>query len=196
MLKCRKVAVTGNVACGKSTVCRLLKELGAEWFSADEAVHQLLAQDPAIIHQVVEWLGKEVWQEGHLDRSLMARIVFNNPSLLRGLERILHPAVRSLMEQAYQQSTQPLFVAEIPLLFEGGEDASFDATVFVDTPEEVCRKRFHKGPEEFDRRQSRLLPASIKREKATYILNNHGSLDELKQEVLHLYLTLQGADAR
>lgn len=196
MLDCKKVAVTGNVACGKSTVCRLLEELGAEWFSADEAVHLLLSRDPVIIHKVVEWLGPEVWKEEHLDRSLIAKIVFNNPSLLRGLERILHPAVRSLMEQTYQQSTKPLFIAEIPLLFESGGKDLFDAIILIDTPEKVCKTRFNQGPEEFDRRQNCLLPASIKRDQSTYILNNQGSLDELKQEVLHLYSTLQGADAR
>lgn len=68
MLKLSRVAVTGSIASGKSTVCHLFKELGAYTISADEIVHELLVPDSPLGRSVVELLGREIIKDGFLDK--------------------------------------------------------------------------------------------------------------------------------
>jgi len=135
MLIFRKGAVTGGLSCGKSTVCRILKELGAYVMSADEIVHKLLSPKTDIGQKVVNLIGAEILIDGQIDRSVIAKKVFNQPHLLQSLENLLHPAVQEEIEteSAYVESNQlaSVFIAEIPLLFETGGERFFDFTIAV-----------------------------------------------------------------
>src|SRR5271157_2236178 len=106
MLKVRKIAVTGGLSAGKTTVCQLFKELGAYVISADEIVHQLLSPGTPTAQQVVNLLGSDVLQSKQLDRSKIAAIVFSQKDHLNALEAILHPAVFNEIEQRYQHVIQ------------------------------------------------------------------------------------------
>ena len=130
------MAVTGPFASGKSTFVRLLGELGAETVSADEVVHDLLASDKGTIARVVERFGDDVLGEGGVDRKALGRRVFGDPEALRDLEEILHPQVRRETARRVAASGADLFVAEVPLLFEGGTGGDYDLTVAVVVPEE------------------------------------------------------------
>src|SRR5918997_194283 len=114
------VAVTGSFASGKSTFVNILGELGAETVSADEIVHDLLAADEQTISLVAERFGREVLKERGVDRRALGRRVFGDSEALRDLEEILHPLVRRETDRRIAASGAGLFVAEIPLLFEGG----------------------------------------------------------------------------
>ena len=133
------IAVTGPFASGKSTFVRLLGELGAETVSADEIVHDLLAEDRTTISRVVEQFGDDVRGERGVDRRTLGRKVFGDPEALRDLEDILHPLVRRETLRRIAVSEAGLFVAEVPLLFEGGSSADYDYTVAVVMPEERRR---------------------------------------------------------
>ena len=85
MLKIKKVAVTGGLAAGKTTVCQLFKELGACVVSADEIVHQLLSPGTAVGQQVVSLLGSDIISDQGLDRKKIAAKVFSQPDLLLSL---------------------------------------------------------------------------------------------------------------
>ena len=130
------VAVTGPFASGKSTFVRLLGQLGAETVSADEIVHDLLAEDERTISRVVERFGEDVLGENGVDRRALGRRVFGDPAALRDLEEILHPQVRRETRRRVVASGADLFVAEVPLLFEGGTGSDYDYTVAVTVPEE------------------------------------------------------------
>ncbi len=197
MLKLRKVAVTGGLSCGKSSVCHLLKNLGAYVVSADEIVHQLLSTHTTLGQDVIKLLGSDIVVNGYIDRKRMAQLVFHNTALLQGLETLLHPAVRDEIEKYYQQVKNPpykLFVAEIPLLYETGGEGDYDATIVVTAFPEVCRERFKAStgyPDaEFDRRMERQWDVPQKVKKATYVISNNGNLDELKKSVETLFSTL------
>src|ERR1700733_7337913 len=130
MLKLRKIAVTGGLSCGKSSVCRIFKELGATVVSADEIVHQLLSPQVSFGQQVIMLMGPDIVVKGQIDRSRIAKKVFNNRTLLNSLEKILHPAVNNEIENLYQTALakhkDKIFVAEIPLLYES-DFGQFDA---------------------------------------------------------------------
>ena len=129
------VAVTGPFASGKSTFVRILGELGAETASADEIVHDLLAGDEDAIARVVERFGEDILDERGVNRRALGRKVFGDPEALRDLEGILHPLVRRETDRRIQDSRAGLFVAEIPLLFEGGRSGAFDALSDLDLEE-------------------------------------------------------------
>lgn len=199
MLKLKKVAITGGLSCGKSSVCRILKELGAYVVSADKIVHQLLSSDTSLAQEIVRLLGPSIIVNQKLDRSRIANIVFQDLELLKALEAIIHPAVDKEIEQEYQkQQTNPhlppLFIVEIPLLFECEGQKNYDTTIVVTADLENCSKRFKEATGydqiEFNKRMARQLPLSEKAMLADYVITNNGTLSELHQKTKILYQSL------
>lgn len=198
MLILSKVAVTGGLACGKSSVCRIFKELGAYVVSADEIVHQLLSPDTPVGQKVIDLLGADVVNNRQIDRSKIAKKVFNQPALLQALENILHPSVREEVERQYQliktHSSFPLFVAEIPLLFESSHLGQFHYTIAVIADAEVCQQRFINSTgydaEEFIKRMNRQLPNDEKAKRADFVIVNDGSVEALKDQVKEIYFKI------
>jgi dephospho-CoA kinase len=183
------VAVTGPFASGKSTFVRILGELGAETASADEIVHDLLAGDEDAIARVVERFGEDILDERGVNRRALGRKVFGDPEALRDLEGILHPLVRRETDRRIQDSRAGLFVAEIPLLFEGGRSGAFGYTVAVTVPEERRRAwAAERGVDEEALRaiEARQLGQEEKARRADVVVQNDGGLDKLREQAEEL----------
>jgi dephospho-CoA kinase len=179
------IAVTGPLASGKSTFVELLGELGAETVSADEVVHYLLGEDDETIARVVERFGEGVRGESGIDRKALGQVVFGDSEALKNLEEILHPRVRTETERRAAGSGADLFVAEIPLLFEGGGEERFDFTVAVTSPEERRRSwAEERGTEEEQRRaiEDRQFSQEEKARRADVVVENDGDLDKLREQ--------------
>lgn len=179
MLRSKKMAVTGQPGSGKSTVCGFLAESGAEVISSDQIAHQLLDPHTECGKQVIALFGKEIVDNGKFDREKIAEVVFSNPAGLEKLEKIIHPRVLEEIEKRFQKTKAALFVVEIPLLFELGWEKFFDQTLLVVSNRKAA----------FMERLWRFLPTETKREKADIIIENNGSLDELKKQVFKLLTT-------
>ena len=183
------IAVTGPFASGKSTFVRLLGELGAETVSADEIVHDLLADDRTTISRVLERFGDDVRGERGVNRRVLGRKVFGDPEALRDLEDILHPLVRRETQRRIAVSEAGLFVAEVPLLFEGGSSADYDYTVAVVVPEERRRAwAAERGVDEASLMaiETRQLPQEEKARRADIVVQNDGDVDKLKKQAEEL----------
>jgi dephospho-CoA kinase len=183
------IAVTGPFASGKSTFVRLLGELGAETVSADEIVHDLLAEDRTTISRVVERFGDDVRGERGVDRRTLGRKVFGDPEALRDLEDILHPLVRRETQRRIAVSEADIFVAEVPLLFEGGSGADYDYTVAVVVPEE--RRRAWAAERGVDEAalmaiETRQLLQEEKARRADIVVQNDGDVDKLRKQAEEL----------
>jgi len=190
MLKVLKIAVTGGLACGKSSICAFLKELGAYILSADEIVHQLLFSDINLGKEIVALLGEDVQGSQGLDREAIAEKVFKDPQLLKRLEELVHPVVLREIKREAEKTKVPLFVVEIPLLFETGAEKYFDYTVVVVADEQRCHGRSSFDDEEYDRRMARQWKIEEKRKKADYVIENNGSLEELQEQALKFHQRL------
>ena len=183
------IAVTGPFASGKSTFVGLLGQLGAETVSADEIVHDLLAEDKATISRVVERFGDDVRGEQGVDRRTLGRKVFGDQEALRDLEDILHPLVRRETQRRVAVSEAGLFVAEVPLLFEGGSSADYDCTVAVVVPEE--RRRAWAAERGVDEAalaaiETRQLGQEEKARRADVVVQNDGDVDKLRRQAEEL----------
>jgi dephospho-CoA kinase len=194
MLSLRKIAVTGGLSSGKSTVCCFFKELGAYVVSADDIVHQLLSSRTDLGQEIISLLGNEIVVDGNIDRKLIAKQVFNNQALLMSLENLLHPAVMAEIENQYRQIQKqgkaPLFVAEIPLLFEASAEEDFDHIIVVLSSSSISRHRFISAgntSEEYDKRMARQLAPEEKARRADYVINNKGTKQELKTIVTGIF---------
>lgn len=200
MLKLRKIAVTGNIASGKTTVCMLFKELGAYTLSADEIVHQLLSPETDLGQKIISLLGADVIVKGELCREEIAKKVFLDKRLLYRLEELLHPEVQKKIETRYQEiasleSQYCLFIVEMPLLFESKQESFYDTTIAVIADEKIRKKRFlQKGrysKEEFHHREDRLLTQDEKAKRADFLLENNATKEALKEAVTKLFKQLK-----
>jgi len=193
----KKIAVTGGIAAGKSVVCQVFQKLGAYVVSADQIAHYLL-NTSAIFQKVVALLGDDVAYDGTIDRKKVAAKVFHNPDLLQKLESFMHPAIFTFIDERYTEAAEkkeyPFFVAEIPLLFETGKEATYDETICILSPHEKCIERFSKigfNRDEYKARMKRHLPPSVKAKKATHVLHNSGSLEDLQIKAKKLFYKIQ-----
>ncbi len=191
----KKIAVTGGIASGKTTVCRLFEELGAYYVSADEIVHQLLVPTTDLGQKVIALLGDDIVVGESLSRERIAQKVFDDPQLLRTFEKWIHPEVQRVIDSKYKTISPqkyPLFVAEVPLLFEAHLEGHYDLVIVVKGEEKVCRERFDqqfKG--EYTRRTQRLMPIEEKIQKAAVVIDNNGTLENLRQNIQPLFIALK-----
>ena len=194
------IAVTGPLACGKSTFVRILGELGAETISADALVHDLLLDDEKTIRRITGRFGEGVLgEDGGVDRRALAGVVFGDTEALKDLEGILHPLVREETDRRISASSAEVFVAEIPLLFEGERSGQFDLTVAVTAPEER-RKAWaaERGMGEEQRRaiEARQLSQEEKARRADVVVENDLDLDKLKDQAKGLFERVRGENGR
>ena len=183
------MAVTGPLASGKSVFVTMLGDLGAETVSSDEIVHDLLAEDAEVIAAVTRRFGEEVRGERGIDRKALAREVFGDAQALQDLEEILHPRVREETDRRAAASDAALFVAEIPLLFEGEStrtpSGQFDVTVAVTAPDERrwgWTEERGMDEEQVHAIEARQLSGEEKALRADVVVQNDGDLDKLKEQ--------------
>jgi dephospho-CoA kinase len=138
---------------------------------------------------VVERFGSDVLGDGGVDRRALGRKVFGDPEALRDLEDILHPLVRRETGRRVAASGADLFVAEVPLLFEGESSGAYDHTVAVVVPEERRRAwAAERGVDEAALRaiEARQLPQEEKARRADIVVQNDGGVDKLKRQAEEL----------
>ncbi len=199
MLKIKRVAITGSLASGKTTVCNFFQEWGACVVSADALLHQAFSCNSSIRQRVCRLFGDTILEEESINRSKIAEIVQHSPDLLEQLETICHPYVNQEIQKRYKEVCDKgdhfLFVAEMPLLFESRHSFKewFDVTILVFSSEKQARQRYlEKGgtAEQFEFRESRRMSLEEKNTLVNYTLPNNGSLELLKRRAKVLFKKL------
>jgi len=183
--------LTGGIGSGKSTVAELLEEYGVPVVSADELSRVVVAPGSEGLRLVVEKFGAEILgDDGGLDRRKMASVVFRDPERRRELEAILHPRIRDRFEQvldALEKAGHEVAVYEVPLLFERNLQGDMKAVILVTAPMDVrvarVRARDDVTETEVRARIAAQMDEDQKRRRADYIIENNGSLDDVRREV-------------
>jgi dephospho-CoA kinase len=199
MSRPRHVALTGNIASGKSTVARLLAAQGATVIDADQLAREVVAPGTPGLAAVVDHFGPGVLAtDGTLDRAALRRRVFRDATAREALNAIVHPAVARLRDVRVREAEEAgarVIVSEIPLLFEVGLEHAFDGVVLVDAPPAVRRDRLVRDRGlSVDEAQAMIdaqWPADRKRAGATWVIDNDGPPAQLPERVAALWTALQ-----
>ena len=179
------VGLTGGLGSGKSTALEALGRLGAATLSTDEVVHELYA-GPDVRDAVVARWGEDVAPGGVVDRSAIARHAFADPGERAWLEGMIWPLVGARVAAFREEALRadpppPAAVVETPLLFEAGLDGMYDATIAVIADEEVRSARAGaRGHAAVDERAARQLTQEEKAARATHVVRNDGTVQELE----------------
>ena len=127
-----KVGITGGIGSGKSTVCKVFRIMGIPVFEADPVAKQLMNTDPLIREQLVRLFGEAVYlHDQTIDRKHLAGIVFNDSSLLKKLNAIVHPAVQNAFDEWCLKQQSPYVLHEAAILFESGFYKFMDKTITI-----------------------------------------------------------------
>jgi dephospho-CoA kinase len=182
------VGLTGGIGAGKSEALAALERLGAATLSTDAVVHELYRTDE-LRDALVERLGDEVAPGGSIDRSAVAAKVFEDPEQREWLEDELWPRVGRRVwewreEQERRDPPPKAAVVEVPLLFESGMDKAFDSTIAVVADETVRAERAgERGHEGVASRTSRQLSQDEKAQRADFVVENDGTLEQLEAKM-------------
>lgn len=192
-----RVGLTGGVASGKSTVAAILAELGAVVIDADQLAREVVEPGTPGLEAVLAEFGDDLLtDDGRLDRPALGTIVFSDEPARRRLEAILHPLIRARSAEIEAAAAEDaLVVHDIPLLAESGQAEHFEAVIVVDVPVETQVERMvrDRGWTEVDARARIAAQASReeRRAVATYVVENTGTRDDLRDRVTEVVESLQ-----
>lgn len=189
MLTLKKIAVTGGIASGKTSVCHILKTHGACTLNSDQIIHHLLEEDQHCFNEIVTLLGNGILTKGKIDRTKVAKIVFKDAEKLDALEKILHPKLFAMIDKEFERvkdgKTFNCFVVEMPLVQEIDQTKKFDHIVAVIAKEEHAKRRL-TDPASYEIRMNRQWDPEKKAKHADYVIINNGTMEELKQNTLEM----------
>ena len=193
-----RVGLTGGIGSGKSEVAAILASLGALVIDADELAREAVAPGSDGLRRIGERWPAVIGPDGSLDRAALAAVVFGDPAEREALNGIVHPAVRALgAKREARAAAGQVVVHEVPLLFETGFDRSCDATVLVVAATERRIERIERrsglGRNEIARRMAAQVDPAEAARRATYVIRNDGSLQDLRQKTVAVWEALAKA---
>lgn len=194
------VALTGGIASGKSTVVRMLRELGAEVVDADVLAREVVSPGEPALAEIVAAFGEEVLlPSGELDRKKLGGLVFSDPERRERLNAIVHPRVRERirhrLEEIRAENQEAVVVLDVPLLFDIPlpDLEALPAVVVYASPEtqlQRLRERDGLAQDEAERRLRAQRPLREKLGRARWVVDNDGDLDRTREQVERLWAEL------
>ena len=182
-----RIALTGSIGMGKSTVAAMFERAGVPVFDADAVVRSLQGPGGALVERIGQSFPGTV-ANGLLDRDRLAAIVLEDAEKLAELERIVHPAVRDARQAFIDKNRETLAVLfDIPLLFETGAATEFDKVIVVSAPANIQRSRVLSRPgmteEKLDAILQRQMPDEEKRARADFVIDTSADLSTTETQV-------------
>ena len=199
------VGLTGGIACGKSTVARMLEEKGAVLIDFDELAHAVQETEGAVWREIVRHFGEEILREDRtIDRTKLGEMVFADREKRELLNRLVHPAIfeewQRLLAEIRARHENAIVVSDIPLLIEAGLKEMVDVVLLVYiAPEEQIRRIMSRdgfSREEAETRLAAQMPIDEKLGWADIVIRNQGSPDETRRAVSEVWVELNIREKR
>ncbi|MFV1467613.1 MULTISPECIES: dephospho-CoA kinase [Idiomarina] len=186
------VGVTGGIGSGKSAATAEFEKLGITVVDADVVARQVVMPGTPCLQAIAEHFGNQLLTEGgELNRKALRQRVFSNPREKEWLNKLLHPAIRQELISQLEQADSPYVILSAPLLLENGLEKYCQRVLVVDVPESLQISRTIQRDDSPKKEVEAIMKAQLSRserlEKANDVLNNDGSLEQLKQQVLQLH---------
>lgn len=190
------VGLTGGIGSGKSMCAKIFEIIGIPVYYSDDRAKMLMVNDKNIVAQLIAIFGPNSYcADGSLNRPHLSQAIFNDATLLKKMNSVVHPAVRNdfILWHTQHSHDTPYTIQESALLFETGSYKFFDSIILVDAPKELRIKRVKQRDQvsrkEVLKRMDKQLPAKFKRSKSNYIIKNNGKKSVIRQ-VLEVHLSL------
>ncbi len=193
MNKTRIIGVTGGVGAGKSTVLGYIKDnYNCLVIFSDDVANDIKKKGYPAYDKLVELLGEEILgPDKEIDRSKMAKAIFNNENKLKNVNNILHPAVNeyiiNIIENERNRNVYDFVFVEAALLIENGYDQIVDELWYIYASEETRRQRLKASRGYSDEKITDILSSQLKddtfREYCNFVVDNSGSLEEAAKEI-------------
>lgn len=185
-----KLGVTGGIGSGKTTACRVFNVLGVPVFSADAEAKEVMDIDTGIILRINTIAGKNLYENGSLDRTELARLIFNNDRLLEKVNALVHPVVFSRFREWEKKQDSPYVIMEAAILFESGASKIVDRILTVMAPmEERVNRVIHRSNltrEQVMERMRNQMGDNQRIEGSDYVINNSEN-DMIIPEILRIH---------
>lgn len=186
------IGLTGGIGSGKSAVAEQFRELGIEVVDADQASRQVVQPGSPALAKIAEHFGAEVLlSSGELNRPALRKIVFDNENERRWLEQLLHPLINRWIQDRLAAATSPYAILESPLLLEGKQREMVARVMVVDVPEALQIERASRRDANSEDQIKAIIASQMPRQqrlaKADDIIDNSGSLDNLREQVAALH---------
>ena len=126
-----QIGITGGIGSGKSTVARIIAQMGYPIFDSDKEAKKIMVSDPQVIKQIKDVFGESAYNDKQLNRSFIAQKIFNDSNLKIAINNIVHPAVREHFKTWCKNQTTSLVFNESAIMFETGAYTQFDYTILI-----------------------------------------------------------------
>jgi dephospho-CoA kinase len=196
-----RIALTGGIASGKSTVAKLFTTLGAQLIDTDQIARDVVAPPSTVLDRIVMRFGTDVLRaDGSLDRARLRHLVFADAAARKDLEAITHPAIHAEVARLAQQPTGPYQLIAIPLLVETGTQGQYDRVLLVDTSPGTQQQRLmlRDGIDAAaaSARIAAQATSAARRAAAHDIIDNDGDVGHLAAQVEALHRRYQALWSR
>lgn len=181
-----QLAITGNMGCGKTTICEMLISQGIPVYFSDNRAKELMNQDQSLIQHIEKLFGNESYRDGLLNRKWLAERVFKDSKALNDLNNLVHPVVRQDYIEWVNHQSQDVIAYESAIVLEHGNEGKFDAVILVCCPEKLRLERIQQRDDltqdEIRSRTRFQWPDEKKRKLADHVIENI-NLSETEQQV-------------
>lgn len=189
-----KICITGGIGSGKTLVCKVFEHLGIPVYYADYEAKQLYDTDELLRQQITGIFGAELYEEGKLNRKMLASIIFNDKTALDKVNKLVHPAVeRSFIAWADKQCNVPYVIQEAAIVFESGLAYMFDKIINISAPIELrirrASNRDNVPAEEIRRRISNQMADEERNNLADYVITSN-DIEPILPQILTIHQTL------
>jgi len=181
-----QIAVTGNMGCGKTTICQMMENEGIPVYYSDSRAKQLMNQNESLMRSIKNRFGEESYHDGLLNRKWIASIVFDDATALNDLNNLVHPVVQKDYLNWVSQQAKDIVAYESAILIEHGNQGNFDVVILVQCPENIRFERIQKRDgltlAEVQARTRFQWPEEEKIKYADHLIENT-TLEQAKQQL-------------
>ena len=186
------IGLTGGIGSGKSEASRRFAERGVAVVDADVVAREVVEPGASALIQIAAHFGSNILDaDGHLNRSKLRAIIFSNPAEKEWLESLLHPIINTEIRYQLAKATSPYSILASPLLLETQQFQLVDRVLVIDTSEQLQLERATHRDKNNEAQIKAIMQTQLSRQercaRATDVINNHGSIDELDAQVEKLH---------
>ncbi|MGB1992993.1 MAG: dephospho-CoA kinase [Flavobacteriaceae bacterium] len=189
-----QIAVTGNMGCGKTTICQLMENEGVPVYYSDSRAKQLMNQNESLMRSIKDRFGEESYHDGLLNRKWIASIVFDDATALNDLNNLVHPVVQKDYLNWVSQQAKDIVAYESAILIEHGNQGNFDVVILVQCPKKIRFERIQKRDGlTLDQVQARTRfqwPEEEKIKYADHLIENT-TLEQAKQQLNSVIVSIR-----